>query len=341
MIPLLEVRDLGVEFDTYGGAVQAVRGVGFSVEPGKTLAIVGESGCGKSATVHALAGLVPSPPGRVTSGSVRFEGRQLLGMSTRELNRIRGKRMGVIFQDPMTSLNPTMPVGKQLTEALRFHEGLTGRPARHRAIELLERVRIADAGARADDYPFQFSGGMRQRVMIAMAIACGPALLLADEPTTALDVTVQAEILALLTELQRERGMAVVLITHDLGVVARVADDVAVMYAGRIVERGTVEDVFARSAHPYTLGLEAAMPHAGEGDRRPLVPIEGSPPDLFRPPAGCAYFDRCPWAMQVCESRDPPLLTVKTGHESRCWLHDARAHRPPELQADGQVEASS
>ncbi len=338
---LLEVRDLRVEFQTYGGVVQAVRGVDLAVEPGETLAIVGESGCGKSATIHGLAGLIPSPPGRVTSGSVRFEGREILGLPVREANRIRGKRIGMIFQDPMTSLNPTMRVGRQITEALRFHEGLRGGAARRRAIELLERVRIADAAARVDDYPFQFSGGMRQRVMIAMAVACGPALLLADEPTTALDVTVQAEILSLLAELQRERGMAVVLITHDLGVVARMADRVEVMYAGQIVERGTAEDVFARTAHPYTLGLQAAMPHGGEGDRRPLVPIQGTPPDLFRPPPGCAYFDRCPHAMRLCQRRDPPLWTLATGHASRCWLHHAQAggRLPPELHRGALMEA--
>jgi oligopeptide/dipeptide ABC transporter ATP-binding protein len=340
--PLLQVRDLRVEFDTYGGVVKAVRGVEFSVGAGETLAIVGESGCGKSATLHGVAGLIPSPPGRITSGSVRFEGRELVGLPLRELNRIRGKRIGMIFQDPMTSLDPTMRVGLQITEALRVHEGMGRAAARRRAIELLQRVRIAQAAARVDDYPFQFSGGMRQRVMIAMAIACNPALLLADEPTTALDVTVQAEILSLLAELQRERGMSLVLVTHDLGVVARVADHVAVMYAGQVVERGTAEDVFARAAHPYTLGLQAAMPHGGEGDRRPLVPIEGSPPDLFRPPPGCAYFDRCPWAMRICEGRDPPLWTLEADHAARCWLHHARAgaRPPPELHRGAPMEAT-
>ncbi len=343
MSRLLEVSDLRVEFDTYGGVVKAVRGVDFSVEAGETLAIVGESGCGKSATVHGLTGLIPSPPGRVTSGSVRFEGRELRGLAAREMNRVRGKRIGMIFQDPMTSLNPTMRVGKQITEALRIHEGLGAAAARRRAIELLERVKVRDASARVDDYPFQFSGGMRQRVMIAMAIACNPSLLLADEPTTALDVTVQAEILSLLAELQRERGMAMVLITHDLGVVARVADQVAVMYGGQIVERGTVDDVFARTAHPDTLGLQSAMPHGGEGERKRLVPIEGSPPDLFHPPAGCAYYARCPWAMRLCEGRDPPLWSLEAGHAARCWLHHARAgaRRPPELHRGAQMEAAS
>jgi oligopeptide/dipeptide ABC transporter ATP-binding protein len=333
---LLDVRDLRVEFDTYGGVVQAVRGVDFALERGKTLAIVGESGCGKSVTVQALMGLVPTPPGRVTSGSVRFQGRELLGLPLRQANRIRGKEIGMIFQDPMTSLNPTMTVGRQITETLRQHEGLRGEAARRKAIELLDRVQIPEARARVGQYPFQFSGGMRQRVMIAMAIACEPALLIADEPTTALDVTVQAEILALLKDLQREKHMSIVLITHDLGVVAQMADDVAVMYAGLIVERGTLDEVFRHPAHPYTLGLQAAMPHGQEGRRARLEPIEGSPPDLFAPPQGCAYYERCPFAMKVCEPRNPPLWTVETQHASRCWLHHAGAgaRRPERLFRD-------
>jgi oligopeptide/dipeptide ABC transporter ATP-binding protein len=330
---LLAVRDLHVEFDTYGGVVKAVRGVSFALEPGRTLAIVGESGCGKSVTVQACMGLIPSPPGRVTKGSVLFEGQEMLGVSAREANRIRGKKIGMIFQDPMTSLNPTMKVGKQITEALRYHERIRGAEARRRAVELLERVQIPEARTRVDDYPFQFSGGMRQRVMIAMAIACGPSLLIADEPTTALDVTVQAQILNLMKQLQRESGMAIVLITHDLGVVAQMADEVAVMYGGLIVEQGSVDDVFYRPAHPYMLGLQAAMPHGAEGVKERLEPIEGSPPDLFSPPPGCAYFDRCPWAMKVCGPENPPLWPVERGHASRCWLHHehASARRPAEI----------
>jgi oligopeptide/dipeptide ABC transporter ATP-binding protein len=340
---LLEVRDLRVEFDTYGGVVKAVRGVDFAVDRGETLAIVGESGCGKSVSVQALMGLVPRPPGRITSGSVRFEGKEILGLPLREANRIRGKRIGMIFQDPMTSLNPTMRVGKQITETLRHHEGLDGAAARKRAIEFLERVQIPEAAARVDDYPFQFSGGMRQRVMIAMAIACGPALLIADEPTTALDVTVQAEILALLSDLQRERGMAIILITHDLGVVARMADRVAVMYAGQIVEHGTAEQIFTHPAHPYTLGLQAAMPKDREGARERLIAIEGSPPDLFSPPKGCPYFERCPWAMQLCGPEMPPAWFVEPGHDARCWLHHAFAgrRRPAELFRGAEMEAAS
>jgi oligopeptide/dipeptide ABC transporter ATP-binding protein len=330
---LLEVRDLRVEFDTYGGVVRAVRGVDLSLERGRTLAIVGESGCGKSVTFQSIVGLIPTPPGRITSGSVLFQGRELLGAGPAQLSRIRGKEIGMIFQDPMTSLNPTMKVGDQIGETLRAHAGLSHRAARTRSIELMERVQIPDAARRIDAFPFQFSGGMRQRVMIAMAIACGPAVLIADEPTTALDVTVQAQILSLLRDLQRETGMAIALITHDLGVVASLADEVAVMYAGQVVEHGTVDDVFYRPAHPYTLGLQAAKPKAVEGKRDRLEPIEGAPPDLFEPPAGCPYFDRCPWAMRICGPSCPPLWPVTAGHASRCWLHHelAGARRPARI----------
>jgi oligopeptide/dipeptide ABC transporter ATP-binding protein len=332
-VSVLEIRDLHVEFATYGGVVKAVRGVSLELERGRTLAVVGESGCGKSVTFQAAMGLVPTPPGRITAGSVRFEGKELVGLSTREANRIRGKDIGMIFQDPMTSLNPTMKVGRQISEALRYHEGLSGAAAHARAVELLEHVQIPEARTRVDHHPFQFSGGMRQRVMIAMAIACHPKVLVADEPTTALDVTVQAQILDLLRDLQREIDMGIVLITHDLGVVAHVADEVAVMYAGQIVERGSADDVFYRPSHPYTLGLQQAMPSDAEGARTRLEPIEGSPPDLFAPPPGCPYFERCPWAMKVCGPELPRLLPVEPGHLARCWLHHegAAARRPARL----------
>jgi oligopeptide transport system ATP-binding protein len=330
---LLEVRALHVEFATHGGVVKAVRGVDFDLDPGRTLAIVGESGCGKSVTVQAMMGLIPSPPGRIVSGSVRLEGRELAGPGGGAAASVRGGEIAMIFQDPMTSLNPTMKVGRQITEALRVHRGMAPARARARAVELMEAVQIPAAAERVDDYPFQLSGGMRQRVMIAMAIAGDPRVLVADEPTTALDVTVQAQILSLLQGLQRERGMAMVLITHDLGVVARMADDVVVMYAGRIVERGSVEDVFLRPAHPYTLGLRQAMPRRDAGGRARLEPIEGSPPDLFSPPPGCAYAARCPWAMAACARIDPPAAGVGAGHASCCWLHHegAAPRRPPAL----------
>jgi oligopeptide transport system ATP-binding protein len=328
---LLEVNGLHVQFATHGGVVKAVRGVSFSLDAGKTLAIVGESGCGKSVTVQAVMGLVPTPPGRITAGSVRFEGKELVRLGAADANRIRGKEIGMIFQDPMTSLNPTMKVGKQITETLRFHEGLSGEAARRKAIEFLERVQIPDARTRVDRYPFEFSGGMRQRVMIAMAIACNPKVLIADEPTTALDVTVQAQILNLLRDLRREHRMSIILITHDLGVVAQMADDVAVMYAGEIVEQGSADDVFYRPAHPYTLGLQQAMPRRDDRRRARLEPIEGSPPDLFSPPVGCPYYERCPWAMKVCGPNDPPLWTVQPGHAARCWLHhESASQRRPE-----------
>lgn len=322
---ILKVRDMRVEFDTYGGVVKAVRGVSFDAHAGKTLAIVGESGCGKSVTVQAMMGLIPTPPGRIAGGSVRLNGREILGLSQSKANSFRGKEIGMIFQDPMTSLNPTMTIGKQITETLRVHEGYSGRDARDRAIELLKKVQIPEAEKRVDQYPFQFSGGMRQRVMIAMAIACNPSILIADEPTTALDVTIQAQILELMKSLQRERGMALILITHDLGVVAKMADEVAVMYAGQIVESGSVDEIFYRSAHPYTQGLKSAMPDADEGARRKLVPIEGAPPDLFSPPVGCAYFDRCPSAMNICRGVNPRLLPLGSRHDSRCWLNQKQA----------------
>lgn len=324
MSRLLEVSDLAVEFDTYGGTVKAVRGVTFGVDKGKTLAIVGESGCGKSVTVQSVMGLIPMPPGKITSGTALLDGTDIIGQKTIDGEDIRGSKIGMIFQDPMTSLNPTMTIGDQIAETLLVHRGYTKEEARKRAIEMLSLVKIPEADKRANQYPFEFSGGMLQRAMIAMAIACEPELLIADEPTTALDVTIQAQILDLLNELQRETGMAIILITHDLGVVARMADNVCVMYAGQIIERGSVDDVFYRAAHPYTMGLRAAMPsNDPEGDHV-LRPIDGSPPDLFDPPAGCGYCARCPHAMSICDTQVPPRFELSDetvdGHYSRCWL---------------------
>ena len=330
--PLLEVKDLAVEFDTYGGIVKAVRGVNFDVHEGKTLAIVGESGCGKSVTVQSIMGLIPTPPGRITSGSANLRGQNILGRTQINGKEIRGAEIGMIFQDPMTSLNPTMTIGDQIAEPLEVHKNFTHKQAVKAAIELLELSKIPEPAKRAKQYPFEFSGGMLQRAMIAMAIACKPSILIADEPTTALDVTIQAQILDLMRDLQAETGMAIVLITHDLGVVARMADDVAVMYAGKVVEYGSVDDVFYRSAHPYTLGLKAAMPSNDPNKQRSLQPIEGSPPDLFAPPAGCGYCARCPSAMTVCDTIIPSETYLGDSHFSCCWLqHQDAPVKPKDL----------
>jgi oligopeptide/dipeptide ABC transporter ATP-binding protein len=314
--PALQVDKLSVEFDTYGGVVKAVREVSFTLQQGRTLAIVGESGCGKSVTVQSLMGLIPMPPGRITGGSARLFGEELLGLTPQQLNAYRGKRIGMIFQDPMSALNPTMNIGSQIAETLQVHRQLDRHAAWQQAVELLRLVQIPEAERRARQYPFEFSGGMLQRSVIAMAIACKPEVLIADEPTTALDVTIQAQILALLAELQRSQGLSILLITHDLGVVARMAHDVVVMYAGQVVESGSVDDIFYRSAHPYTVGLRAAMP--GSKREQPLQSIPGSPPDLFAPPAGCGFHARCPHAMQLCATQPPPRFGA--AHQAACWL---------------------
>lgn len=313
----LEVNNLSVEFDTFGGIVKAVRDVSFTLKKGKTLAIVGESGCGKSVTVQSLMGLIPSPPGRITSGSALLQGQEILGLPAQQLNAFRGKRIGMIFQDPMSALNPTMTIGNQIAETLIVHKDLSAVAAETAALELLRLTQIPDPARRAKQYPFEFSGGMLQRAVIAMSIACEPEILIADEPTTALDVTIQAQILSLLHSLQQSHGLSIILITHDLGVVARMAHDVAVMYAGQIVEKGTVDDIFYHSAHPYTSGLKQAMP-TNQRQAQVLHTIPGSPPDLFAPPAGCGFYARCPHAMQVCEQHAPP--NFGQAHHSSCWL---------------------
>lgn len=319
---LLSVKNLHVEFDTYGGTVQAVRGISFDVHPGETLAIIGESGCGKSVTVQSLMGLIPTPPGRITQGSAKLREHEILSNPIIDGRDIRGSEIGMIFQDPMTSLNPTMRIGQQIGETLRVHRGYSARQANARAIELLDMTRIPEAAKRAKQYPFEFSGGMLQRAMIALALACDPCLLIADEPTTALDVTIQSQVLDLMKELQAENNMSIILITHDLGVVAHMADNVLVMYAGQVVESGSAEQIFYQSAHPYTLGLKAAMPTNNNEASQSLSPIDGSPPDLFSPPAGCAYAARCPHAMRVCGYRPvEPTFDVQASHQSACWLH--------------------
>jgi oligopeptide/dipeptide ABC transporter ATP-binding protein len=328
---ILEVRNLTVEFNTYGGIVKAVRGVDFNLERGKTLAIVGESGCGKSVTVQSIMGLIPMPPGRITAGSALLDGNEILGLKASALNQYRGRKVGMIFQDAMSSLNPTMRIGKQIAETLQVHRGMSQKDAVANAVALLGKTKIPEPEERAQQYPFEFSGGMLQRSMIAMSLACNPSILVADEPTTALDVTIQAQILELMKDLQASEGMSIILITHDLGVVARMADDVAVMYAGKICESGSSEDIFYRSAHPYTTGLRTAMPENNEASSRELIPIEGTPPDLFDPPKGCGYFARCPFALKVCEENDPGQYPVSDGHTSCCWLLDTQC--PPAARA--------
>ncbi|MEC8834108.1 MAG: ABC transporter ATP-binding protein [Pseudomonadota bacterium] len=318
---LFEVSDLHVEFAVHGGSVQAVRGASFSVNEGETLAIVGESGCGKTVSVQSVMGLIQTPPGRITRGTAKLRGQDILGGRASNGREIRGTDIAMIFQDPMSSLNPTMTVGAQIAEPLIVHKGYSHRKAMRRAQELLEMTLIPDAASRIKEYPFEFSGGMLQRSMIAMAIACEPSVLIADEPTTALDVTIQSQILDLMVDLQRTNNMAIVLITHDLGVVARMANDVAVMYAGEVVEQGSVDDIFYRSAHPYTLGLKSAMPTNQQGAVQSLAPIAGAPPDLFDVPPGCGYYSRCPYAMEVCEVTPPKFFDVDRAHRSRCWLH--------------------
>jgi peptide/nickel transport system ATP-binding protein len=320
-VALLEVNDLRTFFKTRAGEVHAVDGVSFSLESGQTLGIVGESGCGKSVTAFSIMGLV-LPPGRVVGGSVMFDGRELVGRKDKELENIRGKEIGMIFQDPMTSLNPTLTIGTQITETLRRHLEMTREEARRRAIQLLEEVHIPNAAARLDDYPHRYSGGMRQRVMIAIALSCSPKLLIADEPTTALDVTVQAGILDLLEELREEHHMAMILITHDMGVVAETADDVIVMYAGQIVEQAKTLDLFDNPEHPYTEALLAALPQIeGEGVREGrLISIPGRPPDLISPPEACRFAPRCPYAgTDECSVIAPELREIRTGH----WVRSA------------------
>ncbi|MBE3589389.1 MAG: ABC transporter ATP-binding protein [Firmicutes bacterium] len=319
MQPLLEVDDLHVHFRTYGGTVQAVRGVSLRVHAGETLALVGESGCGKSVSMQAVMGLLP-PTARIVAGSIRLEGQELVGMPEDELNRLRGVKMAMIFQDPMTSLNPVLTIGRQIMEVMRVHMGVGAAEARRRALEMLELVGIPSPERRLRQYPHEFSGGMRQRIMIAMALACRPQLLIADEPTTALDVTIQAQILELIRELQKTLGMAVILITHSMGVVAGMADRVAVMYAGQVVEEGCLADVFKHASHPYSWGLLKAVPHLDMDRRQTLRTIPGQPPDLTAPPAGCAFHPRCPYAMNVCLEAAPPVLPAGPGHAARCWL---------------------
>ncbi|MEU9439403.1 ABC transporter ATP-binding protein [Streptomyces sp. NPDC048304] len=314
---LLEVRDLRVEFRTRDGVARAVTGVSYEVDAGETLAVLGESGSGKSVTAQAVMGILDMPPGRITGGRILFQGRDLLRMKEEERRRIRGAGMAMIFQDALSALNPVLTVGDQLGEMFVVHRGMSRKDARARAVELMERVRIPAAAQRVRDYPHQFSGGMRQRIMIAMALALEPALIIADEPTTALDVTVQAQVMDLLAELQREYRMGLILITHDLGVVADVADRIAVMYAGKIVESAPVRDIYKAPAHPYTRGLLDSIPRLDQKGRQ-LYAIQGLPPNLMDIPPGCSFHPRCPLARDVCRTDEPPLYQVSGTRGSAC-----------------------
>ncbi|GLV57131.1 ABC transporter ATP-binding protein [Dictyobacter sp. S3.2.2.5] len=317
---LLDVQDLKTYFKTRAGYVHAVDGVSFAVRPGEKVALVGESGCGKSVTALSIMRLVPQPPGEYIGGEVFFAGQNLLDLPEKTMRGIRGGQIGMIFQDPMACLNPTMTIGKQIAEGLRIHLKLGSGEARRRAIELLEQVGIPDPQHRIDAFPHQFSGGMRQRVMIAIALACNPRLLIADEPTTALDVTVQAQILELISGVCKDLGTSLILITHDLGVVAGIADRVVVMYAGKVVEEGPTDELFANPRHPYTLGLLSSVPRLDEARQQELNTIEGSPPDLLRPPTGCPFMPRCSFARAACREM-PPLeaLTDQSAHRKACW----------------------
>jgi oligopeptide/dipeptide ABC transporter ATP-binding protein len=326
---LLEVIDLQTHFVTRGGVVRAVDGVSWEVAEGETVALVGESGCGKSVSALSIMRLVAAPAGRIVGGRILFRGRDLLSLDEEAMRRVRGREIAMIFQEPMTSLNPVLTIGRQITEGLETHLGMTPTAARARAAELLSMVGIPDPVRRLPQYPHQFSGGMRQRMMIAMALACEPALVLADEPTTALDVTIQAQILELMKSLSRRLGVAMLMITHNLGIVARYADRVNVMYAGKIIERGTAREIYANPRHPYTLGLLRSVPRLDEPRRARLDPIEGQPPDLSRLPGGCAFAPRCAFRVERCAVETPPLRPIGApGHVSACWeaerLREAR-----------------
>lgn len=321
---ILTVDNLHVSFKTQTGKITAVRGVNFKLNKGETLAIVGESGSGKSVTAKSIMRLLPKNNTEITKGDILYEDRSLLNISLKEMTEIRGSEISMVFQDPMTSLNPTMKIGKQIMEGLQKHQNLTKEQARARSLEMLKLVGIPSAEARLENYPHQFSGGMRQRVVIAMALACNPKVLIADEPTTALDVTIQAQILDLMKNLQKKMDTSIILITHDLGVVANMADRVAVMYAGKIVEQGTLDEIFYNPQHPYTLGLLQSMPKLNEDRSIPLLPIPGSPPELSTLGEGCAFAARCPHTMKVCHHFTPQDTVIENQHTVACWLQDNR-----------------
>lgn len=320
MAELIRTEDLRTSFFTPDGEVKAVDGVSFEIEEGKTLGLVGESGCGKSVTALSILRLVPFPPGRVVGGEIFYRGRDLLKLKGEEMRKIRGNEISMIFQEPMTSLNPVFTIGNQIGEAIRLHQGLGKKETREKTIEMLRLVKIADPETRVDDYPHQLSGGMRQRVMIAMALSCNPSLLIADEPTTALDVTIQAQILELMKELKDRLGMSLLLITHDLGVVAEQADEVAIMYAGKIVERAKAKAIFNRPLHPYTVGLLNSLPRVGANKKKRLEAIPGMVPSPLELPSGCRFRDRCPKASGICAGAEPQLVKKEQDHWVSCYF---------------------
>lgn len=322
---LLKVEDLRVSFETYSGEAHAVRGVSFTVDKGEAVAIVGESGCGKSVTAKSIMKLLATPPAIYKKGEILFKGKDLLAMNEVGMKKIRGNQIGMIFQDPMTSLNPTSKIGNQLIEGIVKHKKLNRAAARQHALRLLEKVGINQPESRMNQYPHELSGGMRQRVMIATALACDPELLIADEPTTALDVTIQAQILDLLKQIQKEAGTSIILITHDLGVVAEICDRIMVMYAGEIVESGSVEEIFENPTHPYTKGLLKSIPRLDMDRKAKLESIIGSPPDLTEPPEGCSFYPRCEHAMKVCKLHPPESFRTGATQESACWLNHPMA----------------
>lgn len=330
MAKLLEVQNLRTQFRTSAGVVKAVDGISYDVDEGETVAIVGESGCGKSVGAMSILRLIPDPPGRIVEGVINFQGRNLLELDNEGIRQVRGAQISMVFQEPMTSLNPVLSIGKQLTETICLHLGSSQEQATNRALELLGMVGISDGARRLKQYPHHLSGGMRQRVMIALALSCDPKLIIADEPTTALDVTIQAQILELMKDLSRRLGVAQVIITHNLGVVARYADRVNVMYAGKIVEMGTAEEVYHDPRHPYTVGLLASVPRMDQRRGKQLVPIEGQPPDLTNLDDGCSYRPRCRWAVERCALEFPPLEDLGDRHVSACW----RAREMVELRKE-------
>jgi len=320
MTELFSVRNLETHFGSRDYIVHAVNGVSFKLDEGETLGIVGESGCGKSVSVLSTLKLIPTPPGKVVAGEALFEGKDLLKMSEAEIRKIRGSQISMVFQDPMTSFNPVMTIGEQMIEPLEIHQNLTKNMATEKVIETLELVGIPKAKDRLGDYPHQFSGGMRQRVMIAMALICSPKVLIADEPTTALDVTIQAQIVDLVKQLQDEMGMAIIWITHDLGVVAGIADRVNVMYGGFMIEKASVEDLYENPLHPYSIGLLGSLPRMDETEYRRLTSIEGLPPILLSKPQYCPFLNRCPYAQEICRQKNPPLIKVEENHQVACWI---------------------